>query len=150
MRQFLWIIHFRSFSHTNIRIIHPVAGPKMNAHLNILHEIYIHFNMYFECYCCYYYNFNFINCAVLVFFFVRSFFLSVSLWLVFLYFYCDCGSSPLWRGNSQPCMCPYFTISRVRKRDFLLFLCVVVECSLLRVNIIYYRTCSNVACVCSF
>lgn len=67
-------------------------------------NIYIHFNMHFECYCCYY-NFNFINCVVFavlccavcsvfdVFFYsLDSFF--------FAQFYCRFGSSPLWRGSS--------------------------------------------------
>lgn len=130
------IFHIHKYSHNSFQWL---AEPKIVSLFLFLssslttHESkyyntkYIHFNMYFECYCCYYYNFNFINCVWCMylpsFFFLWSYcFCSCCCWS-----YCVCVAvlhiflSPLVVECQS--LCPYFTISRVRKRDFIIFMC---------------------------
>lgn len=116
------------------------------AHLNILHEIYIHFNMYFKCYCCYYYNFNFINCvfcsSVLCCFFISS----------IVCFYCVairerenvCVSLlPSSKTEKKPCICVHILRFLVCGKEILLFLCVVVEYISLRVRELFIAFVAN-------
>lgn len=135
------IFHIHKYSHNSFQWL---AEPKIVSLFLFLssslttHESkyyntkYIHFNMYFECYCCYYYNFNFINCVWCMY--LPSFFFSgltvfapaaaeaivcVCVWLFHTYF------SPLWWLSAS--LCVHISRFLVCGKEILLFLCVVVE-----------------------
>lgn len=138
MRQFLWIIHFRSFSHTN-NSHNSFSGwvPRLcYAHLYILHWKYIHFNMLFQMLLLLLLQLQLYKLCSALFFFCFSAVRFNCGWV-------EASFSPHLWCSVCVCICVHILRFLVCGKEILLFLCVVVEYILLRVRIIYYRICNQ-------
>lgn len=155
------IFHIHKYSHNSFQWL---AEPKIVSLFLFLssslttHESkyyntkYIHFNMYFECYCCYYYNFNFINCVWCMY--LPSFFSLVLLFLLLLLLkllcVCVCGCSThisLPSGGWVPVYVSIFHDFSCAEKRFYYFYVLSLNIFLLRVRIIYgHIQCSVARC----